>query len=90
MKNYQQVLEMAKQQDKDSQYQLGLMYEMGLGVEKDWTQAFYYYQQSAEQGHTKAQYNLGIFYALGKGVEKDISQSKYWVKRAKESGGSVI
>ncbi|SFV87594.1 hypothetical protein MNB_SUP05-SYMBIONT-5-871 [hydrothermal vent metagenome] len=88
MKSYQQVITMAKQSDKESQYELGLMYELGVGVEKDLKQAFDWYEKSANQEHAKAQYNLGIFLALGKGVEKDIRQSKHWIRRANENGYS--
>ncbi|SMN12238.1 hypothetical protein SPBRAN_451 [uncultured Candidatus Thioglobus sp.] len=86
------VAELVKKKDAESQYQLGLMYELGLGVDKDLPQAFEWYQKSANQNHPKAQYNLGIFYALGKGVGKDIAQSKQWIRCAHDngySGGSV-
>jgi len=69
------------------------MYELGMGIEKDLSQAFVWYQKSADQDYAKAQYNLGIFYALAKGVNKDIEQSKHWIRKANEngySGGSVF
>ncbi len=88
MKNYQQVIKLANKGDIQAQYELGLMYELGLGVEKNFPQAFSWYQKSAHQNHPKAQYNLGIFYALGKGVGNDIQQSKYWIRCANENGYS--
>lgn len=88
MKNYQDIIELAKQDDIESQYEMGLMYELGLGVDKDLEQAFAWYEKSANQEHAKSQYNLAIFFALGKGVEKDIIQSKYWIRRANENGYS--
>lgn len=88
MKNYQDIIELAKQGDIESQYEMGLMYELGLGVDKDLEQAFAWYEKSANQEHAKSQYNLAIFFALGKGVEKDIIQSKYWIRRANENGYS--
>ena len=84
----QTVINLAHQGDSQAQYELGLMYELGMGIDKDLNQAFAWYQKSANQEHAKAQYNLGIFYALAKGVEKDIKQSKYWVKKAHENGYS--
>ncbi len=93
MQDYQQIIKAADQGDAQSQYQLGLMYELGIGTEKDLHQAFVWYQKSANQAHAKAQYNLGIFYALAKGVGKDIQQSKYWIRQANNngySGGSVF
>ncbi|WXT99885.1 MAG: Sel1-repeat-containing protein YbeT [Catillopecten margaritatus gill symbiont] len=88
MKEYQEIIELANQNDADGQYELGLMYELGVGVEQDLTQAFNWYQKSANQQQAKAQYNLGIFFALGKGVEKDITQSKHWIRCANKNGYS--
>lgn len=88
MQNQQEILQLAKQGDAHSQYVLGLSYELGVGVEKDFTQAFAWYQKSANQQYAKAQYNLSIFYALGRGVEQDITQSKHWIRRANENGYS--
>ena len=88
MQSYQDIVACAHQGNSESQYQLGLMYELGAGVEKSEILAFAWYQQSANQNHAKAQYNLGIFYALAKGVEKDIRQAKYWIKKAHDNGYS--
>lgn len=41
-----------------SQRQLGIMYEMGLGIEKDYPKARKWYQKSAIQGDTEAQNRL--------------------------------
>ena len=89
----QEVIALANQGDAQAQYELGLMYELGMGIEKDLNQAYVWYQKSADQDYAKAQYNLGIFYALAKGVNKDIEQSKHWIRKANEngySGGSVF
>lgn len=89
----QEVISLADKGDPQAQYELGLMYELGMGIGKDFDQAFAWYQKSANQEHAKAQYNLGIFYALAKGVEKDIEQSKHWIRAANKngySGGSVF
>lgn len=88
MKNYQQIQDAANQNDAKSQYQLAMIFELGLGVEKDLSQAFVWYQKSAQQNYAKAQYNLGVFYALGKGVDKDIQQSKHWILSANKNGYS--
>ena len=44
----------------EAQYQLGLLYEYGNGVEKDIARAVEYYQKAAEQGHPKAHATLEI------------------------------
>ncbi len=89
----QEVVSLANQGNAKAQYDLGLMYELGMGVKKDLNHAFVWYQKSADQDYAKAQYNLGIFYALAKGIDKDIIQSKHWIRKANEngySGGSVF
>jgi len=91
--SHQEVVNLANQGNAKAQYELGLMHELGLGIEKNLNQAFVWYQKSADQNYAKAQYNLGIFYALAKSVDKDIEQSKHWIRKANEngySGGSVF
>ena len=91
--NPQEIITLANQGDAQAQYELGLIYELGMGIKKALNKAFVWYQKSANQAYAKAQYNLGIFYALAKGVDKDIQQSKYWIRKANEngySGGSVF
>jgi TPR repeat protein len=93
MNEIEKITELAKNDDAEAQYKLALIYELGMGVEKDLSQAFLWYQKSAQQNHPKAQYNLGIFFALGKYLEKDITQAKHWIKQAHKngySGGSIF
>ncbi len=92
-KTLEQVSSLAEQGDAQSQYELALAYDLGLGVHKNLSIAFEWYQKSANQEYAKAQYNLGIFYALAKSVDKDIEQSKFWIRKANEngySGGSIF
>ena len=51
---------LAGQGDADAQYNLGVMYGNGEGVEKDAKREAELYILSANQGHAKAQYNLGV------------------------------
>src|SRR5437870_2414386 len=56
----------------DAQYELGVCYSNGKGVNKDLQKAFTYYERAAKQGHVVAKYSLGICFARGLGVDKDI------------------
>ena len=56
---------LAEQGDAASQYGMGLIYETGRGIGRDYTQAAGWYLQAAEQGHPGAQFNLGHLYRLG-------------------------
>ncbi|MDF1792012.1 MAG: SEL1-like repeat protein, partial [Thalassobaculaceae bacterium] len=72
-----------------AQFNLGVMYEMGLGVPEDETRALLWYHSAAEQGHPLAQYNLGRLYALGKGIPQSDAESKRWFQRAADRGVSA-
>lgn len=44
---------------------LGLMYELGSGVERNYAEAARLYQRCAERGDSLAQYNLASLYEKG-------------------------
>jgi len=51
------------------------MYLEGLGVEKDYAQALYYYTLAAEQGHGGGNMGLGSIYQLGQGVKQSDAEA---------------
>lgn len=65
-----------------AQYDLGNLYENGLGVARDLQQAARWYQRAAEQGDAKAQNNLGTMYANGRGVPHNDRQAVMWYSLA--------
>lgn len=77
----------AEQGHVKSQYQLGLMYDLGLGVSEDGAQAVQWFRRAAEQGYVEAQYHLGFMYDTGKGVpEIGAQEAAQWYNRAAEWG----
>lgn len=54
----------AQEGDPDAQYNLGYMYENGLGVPKDENKALELYQKAADKGHSAAQNNLNAMSAV--------------------------
>ncbi|CAI2170106.1 579_t:CDS:2, partial [Funneliformis geosporum] len=62
---------LAKQNNNEIQHYLGLFYENGIKIEKDYKKAFYWYQKAAKNGNNFAQYHLGKFYLNGFGVKED-------------------
>jgi len=58
-----------------TQYNLGLRYNIGRGVQKDMKKAIRLYQLSAEQGNANAQNNLGICYKKGIGCVKNTKEA---------------
>ena len=65
---------------------LGLMYNLGQGVEQDNEFAAQWFRKAAEGGHMWGQYNLGVFYRDGKGVEKNPKKALMWFRKAAEQG----
>lgn len=65
----------AKDGHADSQYNLALMYERGIGVDKDEKEAITWYQKAAEQGNSNAQYNLAVLYENGRGCDVNFAQA---------------
>ena len=72
----------AEQGDADAQYNLGFVYDTGLGVPQDYTEAAAWYRLAADQGHTDAQHNLGVMYSTRRGVPQDDVEAHRWANLA--------
>ena len=70
----------------DVQFNLGVMYENGRGVEKDEAEAVKWYRKAAEQESAVAQFYLGVMYANGRGVAKDEEEAVKWYRKAAANG----
>ena len=86
--DFQETLQAAEQGNAKAQYNLGVMYDKGLGVRQDYAQAVQWYRRAAEQGHAQAQVLLGVMYENGQGVRQDYAQAAQWYRRAKEQGAA--
>lgn len=81
-----QVYTDALRGDKIAQFQTGVIYERGIGVEKNQTKAALWYEKSAEQGYLDAQYNLALMNASGRGVDKNLERAVMWLTKAAQQG----
>ena len=70
----------------NAQYNFGVLYDEGIGVEKDYDQALEWYRKAAEQEYAKAEHNLGIMYQEGHGVDKDPVEASRWFQLAAQHG----
>ena len=77
---------LADRNDPRGQYGLGLMYDLGTGVNLDFQEAVKWYKLSAEQGNSDAQNNLATMYAEGEGVNKDYKKAIKWYELAAQQG----
>lgn len=80
------LLVQAQKGDAKSQYHLGVLYNDGKGVPKDYEQAASWYLKAAQQGHQKAQLYLGLLYQNGRGVQQDYKRAAQWFTKSAEQG----
>jgi TPR repeat protein len=85
-RNFSKCQKLAEQGDSVSQYQLGLMYQMGKGVSQDYHKTFHWWSMAADQGNATAQHRLGYMYIQGYGVAQDYVMSHLWFNLATLNG----
>jgi TPR repeat protein len=83
---YEEWLPLAELGDAEAQYNLGVMYDEGAGVDQDLVCAASWYRKAAEQGFVDAQTNLGMMFYHGQGIERDHNQAARWFKLAASQG----
>jgi TPR repeat protein len=83
---YKEFRASAEEGHADSQYNVALMFEKGIGVGKDEKEAVVWYRKSAMQGNAPAQYNLGVMYENGRGTAVDFAQAREWYRQASVQG----
>jgi len=76
------------QNNPDSQYNLGIRYYDGLGVDVDYAEAAKYYLLAVEQNHTNAHFRMGLLHLYGHGVKKDLSDAVRYFKTAADDGNT--
>lgn len=72
---YKAQLILAKQGNKEAQYDVGIMYEKGRGVDRNPRKAVHWLGEAARQGHATAMAELGIIYFEGNGVSPDYAKA---------------
>jgi TPR repeat protein len=69
-----------------AQSNLGYMYEEGLGVTIDLSEAARWYRMAAEQGDSYSQVRLGYLYEKGLGVPRDDALAAQWYSKSAAAG----
>jgi TPR repeat protein len=83
---YEEWLPLAELGDAEAQFNLGVLYDEGAGVDRNLATAADWYRKAAEQGFIDAQTNLGILYYHGLGVDRDHAAASYWFQLAADQG----
>lgn len=69
----------ARSGNADAEELIGVMYALGLGVERDDQRAFEWYLRSAMKGHPGAQSGVGWYYEVGRGMPgPDLVRAYMW------------
>jgi len=69
----------ARAGNADAEELIGVMYALGLGVERDDERAFEWYLRASLKGHPGAQSGLGWYYEVGRGIpEPDLVRAYLW------------
>jgi TPR repeat protein len=76
----------ADQKNRESQFNLGVMYFKGEGVTADRLEGIEWFRKAAAQGHPNAQYLLGTMYDGGKDVALDRAAAAKWYRKAADQG----
>ncbi|MDD3446825.1 MAG: tetratricopeptide repeat protein [Zavarzinia sp.] len=80
------LLPLAEAGDPLAQFDIGAMYDNGLGVGADPVEAARWYLRAARQGDPSAMFNLGVMYEDGVGVGRDPVQAYFYFALAVELG----
>lgn len=69
----------ARSGNADAEELIGIMYALGLGVERDDVRAFEWYLRSSLKGHPGAQSGIGWYYEVGRGMPApDLVRAYMW------------
>ncbi|MBI1239783.1 MAG: sel1 repeat family protein [Alphaproteobacteria bacterium] len=78
--------------DARAQFNLGVLYAEGRGVERDMRLALAWWQKSAKQGHVRAAHNMGLALIAGEPrgeaetLEPDFKGAAHWLRIGAEAG----
>ncbi|MEA2111122.1 MAG: tetratricopeptide repeat protein [Campylobacterota bacterium] len=71
--------------DTKEQFDLAVQYFN----ERNYTQAIFWYQKAADQGHANAQVNLAYMYIKGYGVQQNYTTAVAWYQKAANQGSAI-
>jgi TPR repeat protein len=74
-----ELLPAARSGNADAEELIGVMYALGLGVERDDIRAFEWYLRASMKGHPGAQSGVGWYYEVGRGMPApDLVRAYMW------------
>ena len=80
---------LAERGDAEAQFNLGVSYEKGNGVQQDYAEAIRWYRLATAQGYVAAMWNLWEMYGRNLGVPRDPSKASQWFRQGAAEGDAV-
>jgi hypothetical protein len=78
--------ELSRSGNAESEFGLGLLYDLGNGTAEDPETAFFWYKTAAEAGLPEAEFNVAAMYDSGRGVAQSAEAAASWYARAAARG----
>ena len=75
--------------DARANYNLGIMYREGLGVDQDDIEALTHFIAAAEDGHMLGNYAVGLAFLRGRGSDVDAEAALFYLKEATMLGHAL-
>jgi len=77
---------LAEKGDPQAAFGVGLLYDLGQGLEQNAAAAYTWYLRAAEEGFVPAQFNIGIMYDSGLGTARNATNAAAWYATAAAHG----
>ena len=84
IKEMENLTKLAERGHPPAQYQLAENHYNGKGTDKNFEQAFEWFEKAALQDFTPAQYNLAVLYDKARGTKENPEQAFHWYEKAAE------
>ena len=79
---FEKALQAATRGNAEAEFDVGLMFLMGDGTDKDAQQALGYLLKAAHHEVIEAQYNVALMYLTGDGIATNTEQAFVWMTKA--------
>ena len=76
----------AEKGDATAMLNLGICYEHGIGVSRNYSKALAWYQKAADNGVAEGYYNVGVCYEIGMGDKADPQKAAAYFLQSAEMG----
>lgn len=84
-KHFKGLMEEAGNDNRAAVFEIGMLYENGVGVKKDMDMASEFYLRAAELGMNEAQRKIAGWYERGEYFQRDLVKAMIWYRKCSET-----